>query len=335
MSTAVNASVVSAFGDMLADAFAKPMVRSTGSGKSRPRGAGNNKPLIQMLMPMQLWDWPEPNTGMMSYQQQALADAVPTSLAASAPFSPSGTSFSNSYVNFLSLIDKPSFALSSRLDTILAMCKEPQDGPGMTVPDGWAKAPDGVGLTRMRLAYGVSLTLRDWTTQKGLGQSQPLFLRLPVSSETSLTVTDGAGVARTVPLQGKTSEVIISAKTCGRVNVLPGAWFDGSLLDFAKDGPFVKGLAAGSAYDSMLSGRVASIIVADNPTFTLVLPASEVADTGKLLETAKAIEIGGFRFESSATIPAAAPGGPDEAKEYVALANSGPWIIAAVLETFS
>ena len=183
----------------------------------------------------------------------------------------------------------------------------------------------------MRLAYGASLTPQDWRMQKGMGQNQSLSMRLPVSSDTSMTITDGAGVVQTVPLQGKTSEVVVSANTCAQVDLYPGAWFDGSVLRFAKNGPFRKGIDATSAYDGMLSGRVASIIVADNPTFTLVLPASEVADTGKLLETAKTIELGGFRFENSAT----STGGPDGAKAYVATANSGPWIIAVVLQTFS
>lgn len=326
--TAANPRIVSAIGDLVAAALpAIPPVRPDKLRGPAPSAWG--QPVLQMLTPMVRWDWPVAINGAMSYQQWTFADSVPASLTPSSAFFATGSSFSQGYLNFLGVLDPSGFALRNELARILDACKPPSS-QAQEAPDGWARAPDAAGINRWRLAYGVGSTPDAWVAANTSGQGDSMRLSLPVTSETTLGLTDAAGASHALPLQGKASEVVISASAWGQVRINPGSWYDGSMVKFARNGPFVHGVAPDQAFSSMLSGRVSAIIVAYNPSMSLSLPAAEA---GGALESARTVEIGGFRFQQG--VAGAPPAAGADTIAYVAAAVAGPWIIGAMIEPFT
>lgn len=334
MDVGVNKAVISTLGDMIAGQLPWGLRAGPGGPDKALPPPAPGRPPVQLLAPMQLWNWPVAVVGTVSSEQQMLVDAVPMSSAGSAPFYASGTSFSESYHDFLSLVDLPAFALPSRLSSILAICKAPVEAPTVapSAPDGWVKVPDGSGLLRWRLGYVVSDTPSNWSAGNG-AERQPLALSFPVDDRTSLTAFDAAGNGHELAL-ARDSVIAVGVNACGRVDVVPGAWYDGTVLSLAKAGPFVKEVTDPGIAGSMLGARVASLIVADKPVLTLSLSAAQLAVTRDALESAAAIRFGGFTFRQCSKVPAPAGASTDGAT-YTAAAGPGPWIIGVVLQTFS
>jgi hypothetical protein len=303
---------------------------------SRGRRLEAALPVVQLLMPMMAWNWPVPPTGSIPYQQLMLADSVPASTDSGVPYEPTGASFSRSYATFLQLLAPERFPLPTMLSAAIAATVPPAGSPSnASAPDGWVCAPDGAGINRWRLAYGVSMTPAEWIAEVAGNPDNAVELSLPVSEEKALTLTDQAGQRQSLALQGEVEHAVITATALGQVSVTPGSWFDDSLLRLGRNGAFVSTLASATNYAGLLSCRVSGLIVAYNPVLRIVGPDPSASPTGAALSTAAAVEIGGFKFSAPVQAPAGASGdGAGAASAAYSARATGAWIIGVTLEVF-
>lgn len=294
------------------------------------------KPIIQMLTPIVPWDWPEPAIGTMSYQQYVYADSTPASIAPSVSYSATATSLSRTYRTFLELLDIDKFPLQSDLNEMRTRCKPPIGSPSnMIAPEGWASTPDSTGINRWRMAYGISMTPQQWIAQISGGGGRASQLSLPITSETSLNITDAYGRQQSLSLHGQANAVVISASALTQITVTPGAWFEASMLKLGRVGPFVSDITSDKAYDGMLTGRVSAIIVAYNPSLQILVPTTLNRDTNTALGSATTVEIGGFKFGSLEASSDACSTKSDSPNALYAATAPGAWIVGVSIEAFT
>lgn len=295
------------------------------------------EPLVQMLVPMVLWNSPSVVAGVMSFQQFSLADTVPASTLSGVPYAATSTSFSGSYNTFLNLLAPDPFPARRQLDNALACGIKPALDPGSdATPDGWAKSPDSAGITRWRPAYGVSMTQTEWETHLANNMGTAVRFEIPINEEQALGVTDPAGRTRNLSLSGEADSAHVTAAALTRVALTPGAWFDATVLKLGKNGAWVPSFTPiEQPYAGLLSGRVSGLIVARDPTLRIVGPDPLQSASGTALSNAASVTMGGFTFQSPVSVsgagaaPAAAP-----QPVYEACAK-GDWIIGVTIEAFN
>lgn len=292
--------------------------------------------VMQLLTPSIPWDWPEAVAGSIPYQQFTFADSVPASVAPSVPYTATATSLSQNYKSFLNLLAADSFPLKPLLDDVLGRCTPPNGSPGsMIAPDGWVCAPDGAGISRWRPAYGVSMTPSEWVAQVAANAADEVELALPLAGDVMLKLHDAEGGHQALALQGNAGRAVICARALTQVSLTPGRWYDASLLQLGRNGPFVHGLAGTVPYEGLLTARVSAIIVACDPVLHISGPDTIGGVTSAALHAATAVELGGFKFPAPVAVQPPpvddAMGGGTYAHRTQAL---GAWIVGVMLELF-
>jgi hypothetical protein len=267
------------------------LVNRVGNSPSKEFASSN----IQLLMPMEDWDWNPTEIGVTSREQYQFCDRMPQSCEPHAQFASSSKSFSDNYRTFLELFD-PNFKPESLLRDAKSKIRPPEENPSSSIsPVGWTKVPDGSGIYRWQPDWIVSSTPNDWiakvVTSGGNGGTIELNTIFSTGSEQGLKFrTDDKNWQSIAPEPDRIQSIKIYAPAWDRIPIYPGAWYNSSLISFGNE-----------RQRSLLCCRISELVVAYKPKLMMDVDDSFVTQYQAQLSRATELELLGFVFKKLAS----------------------------------
>lgn len=302
---------------------------------NRPGAA--SPPLVrgQMLMPVTVWNWPDPVTGTMANAQFRFADTVPQSADNGSLYQPSGRSFSQGYMTFLQVLEACKFPYPSMLASAMQKVAPPAGDPASSpTPAGWTKVND-TGYVRWRPIWTLPESSSDWRAAVAAGTiANPGSLRLNLNDTSgagpqapaSLRALDADGHALALPA-APLETVTITAACWDQVSIFPGSWYDASMVALGRN--LVPDASVFFGPNGLMACRVSSFYVALRPSFDFTAAAPIPASLRQTLDEADTVQAMGVTVRRSR-----GDGGESQA---LRLENTdpAPVIVAVSLETLA
>ncbi|NTX58053.1 hypothetical protein [Myxococcus sp. CA039A] len=307
---------------------------------------------LQWLEPALRWDWVPTVDGTMGDVAHHFYDGVPASIEDGAPFVSTSASFSGRYLTFLRVLS-PSFEPVEELKESLERATPPSTPPASSSnPPGWTKVQNKASLLQWGADYTPAKSPYEWlagmaarglttgpvrvdvqaSTREGRMDAQPSLLKVRAKQGTlkPLELKDGELLSLTVSMEG-----------LGRVPLYTGHWFNGSMPILGRKGPFKGGYTPEQVFGAkgLLSGRVAEMMVAYQPSFELTVASSFFERHAEDLASAEEVQVAGFSFRGTREAPGPVRVSPGFSGGSVGLSGASasfepPFIVAVLLETF-
>ncbi len=229
--------------------------------------------LMQPVIPNIIWDWENPGPGKLSQKQFEFCDHIPISADPDANYSPSGKSFSQNYSSFLEVIS-PAFEPQPLLQNAKSLVVTPTIPTSEVAgPRGWVLVQTSAGVNRWQPNWIAGSTPNEFLASiKPGGEKMPL--NLGSQSVLKKAIADGLNVIgygddpdqlkSPTLYSGDIQDIQITADSWGRVSIIPGDWYNSSLMSLAENGPFVSTYTPKSIFgqSGLLPCRISEIIVA-------------------------------------------------------------------------
>ncbi|WP_298421038.1 hypothetical protein [uncultured Kordia sp.] len=214
--------------------------------------------ISQLCSPAIIWDWKVNPIGQISYHQFQLSDTAPLSSKSEVLFISSGTSISEAFRTFLNILKaNKDFPLKAELEKLIA-----KNTPPEAYDDGWTKVLMN-GNLEWKPDWIFSESVYSWKQKVAAGTIHNSgTIKVKLHKEDNLSsifmLDDDATKSSEFISQFETVEVYADA--WGLIFIRPGSWFSSSILKLGA--PYMpKGI-------KLLTSRVASFYIADNPVFT-------------------------------------------------------------------
>jgi len=288
---------------------------------------------IQLLVSPKSWNWAVPSLGSIPAEQFEICDDLPQDCQA-ATYSPGSGSFFENYRLFIDVLSDQ-FQPASLLAKAKEVVKEPgSDGNSVVgFPKGWTKVMDVNGVLQWQPAWSVKPTPFEWKQELQQTSAKQPFL-IPISG-TPVKLFFNSGTNESVEIPDTHIERLeFKADAWKEISFHMGDWYDSGVVAGAKvqSGPFVAGYSLPNFFgqsQGLLSCRVSGMIVALNPTVTLVSSQPSQLPKADVLQNLQRVDLDGMSFgdvtptldENSHTLNLSMGASPDV-----------PLIIAVVLE---
>ncbi|WNJ20565.1 hypothetical protein [Pontibacter sp. G13] len=211
---------------------------------------------IQIFSPPQKWDWDVAASGQITKEQFELSDYVPAS-ASGTYFNRSGTSFSAQFSSLLNLLstDATDFPLQDLLQDLKSI-NQNRPEHGKTIPHGWTRIMQDDQLLEYQRKWSAERHPNEWLAS--------------ISDQQSIHTTV-IEFEEKYPNQSvsKLGAMTIQATSIAQINILPGSWYDSSIINIARRRPqaFIDESYASMYFGAagILNSRLSAIIVAMMP----------------------------------------------------------------------